>query len=97
VNTHFVHHAVDHNRVRPEAWPHVVARRIKPHLVELRNVAAVDLWERGILRRIGSAQMISPGGVRLCCEGGGEETDETEFLYAHSILRVVQQQASESI
>ena len=62
-----VHDVVDHQRV--EGVAEAVAGGEAPGLFKAADVGAVDLFERGILRRIGGAAVVIPLGMVL----GGQE------------------------
>src|SRR5262249_47801111 len=66
-----VHHAVDDDRVEPERP--LIAGRVGPRDLELGDVLLADLIERRVLRRIGAAQVFTPGvelrlALLLCAE-----------------------------
>src|SRR3984957_2552217 len=67
---HHVHDPVDHQRVEAEAKT-IVARGVKPHLLQLGHVRLVDLRQGRVLRRVGAALVVTPRGVRLVALGPG--------------------------
>src|SRR5580658_2079470 len=54
-----VHHVVDHNGIG-SVTESVVARRVKPHLLQLSHVRAVDLFQGRVLGVIRRAAVLPP-------------------------------------